>query len=81
VVELAWGGGYKCAPATLEALRAHLDAVPRTRSFGNARLARQLVEAMMTRQAGRLGSIDSPDLEALTLLLPQDLPYADEPAR
>jgi len=81
VEEMASGAGYKCAPATLEALRAHLDAVPRTRSFGNARLARQLVEAMMTRQAGRLGSIDSPDLEALTLLLPQDLPYADEPAR
>ncbi|MBY8883112.1 right-handed parallel beta-helix repeat-containing protein [Actinacidiphila acidipaludis] len=80
VQEMASGAGYRCAPQTVEALRTHLDAVPRTRSFGNARLARQLVETMMTRQAGRLGSAATPDLEALTLLLPQDLPYADEPA-
>jgi SpoVK/Ycf46/Vps4 family AAA+-type ATPase len=81
VKEMTATAGYKCAPETLEALRGHLDAIPRTRSFGNARLARQLVEWMMTRQAGRLGSVPTPDLEALTLLLPQDLPYAEEPAR
>jgi SpoVK/Ycf46/Vps4 family AAA+-type ATPase len=77
VKEMTSAAGYKCAPPTLDALRTHLDALPRTRSFGNARLARQLVESMMTRQAGRLGSVATPDLEALTLLLPQDLPYAD----
>ncbi|HEY5836998.1 right-handed parallel beta-helix repeat-containing protein [Streptomyces sp.] len=71
--------GYECAPETLDALRVHLDALPRTRSFGNARLARQLVESMMTRQAGRLGSVATPDLRALTLLLPEDLPYAPGP--
>ncbi|MFD8819519.1 AAA family ATPase, partial [Streptomyces sp. NPDC059627] len=78
VQEMTAGAGYKCAPATLEALHAHLDAIPRDRSFGNARLARRLVESMMTRQAGRLGSVASPDLEALTLLLPQDLPHTEE---
>ncbi|WP_217560958.1 right-handed parallel beta-helix repeat-containing protein [Streptomyces sp. GbtcB6] len=78
VGEMTASAGYKCAPATLEALHAHLDGVPRDRSFGNARLARRLVESMMTRQAGRLGGIASPDLEALTLLLPQDLPHTEE---
>ncbi|MEU9336721.1 right-handed parallel beta-helix repeat-containing protein [Streptomyces sp. NPDC048290] len=77
VEEMTSGAGYKCAPDTLESLRAHLAAIPRTRSFGNARLARQLVETMMTRQAGRLGSVVSPDLEALTLLLPEDLPQPE----
>lgn len=72
--EQAATAGYVCAPATREALRAHLDALPRTRSFGNARLARQLMETMMTRQAGRLASLSAPDLEALTTLLPEDLP-------
>ncbi|MFG2631258.1 right-handed parallel beta-helix repeat-containing protein [Streptomyces sp. NPDC048473] len=72
--------GYECAPETLDALRGHLDGLPRGRSFGNARLARQLVETMMTRQAGRLGSVGAPDLEALTMLLPQDLPLAPAPA-
>ncbi|MFE8950256.1 right-handed parallel beta-helix repeat-containing protein [Streptomyces sp. NPDC007856] len=66
--------GYVCLPQTVEALRAHLDGVPRNRSFGNARLARQLVEGMMTRQAGRLGTIAAPDLKDLTTLLPEDLP-------
>ncbi|MFC8714356.1 right-handed parallel beta-helix repeat-containing protein [Streptomyces sp. NPDC057197] len=72
--EQAGAAGYVCAPATREALRVHLDALPRTRSFGNARLARQLMETMMTRQAGRLASLAAPDLEALTTLLPEDLP-------
>ncbi len=74
--EQAATAGYVCTPATLEALRVHLDGLPRTRSFGNARLARQLLEGMMTRQAGRLASLPAPDLEALTTLLPEDLPEA-----
>ncbi|MEU9559173.1 right-handed parallel beta-helix repeat-containing protein [Streptomyces fumanus] len=76
VGEQARTAGYVCAPATLEALRHHLDALPRSRSFGNARLARQIVEQMMTRQAGRLGGVTDADVETLTLLLPQDLPFA-----
>ncbi|EYT82014.1 sporulation protein [Streptomyces sp. Tu 6176] len=74
MAEQATTAGYVCAPSTREALRAHLAAVPRTRSFGNARFARQLLETMMTRQAGRLASLAAPDLEALTTLLPDDLP-------
>ncbi|MFJ2952888.1 right-handed parallel beta-helix repeat-containing protein [Streptomyces sp. NPDC087226] len=77
--EQATTAGYALAPATLDVLRGRLDAVPRTRSFGNARLARQLVEEMMTRQAGRLGTMREPDVEALTTLLPEDLPLHQAP--
>ncbi|MFH8533994.1 right-handed parallel beta-helix repeat-containing protein [Streptomyces tendae] len=69
----AAASGYECADDTLQALRAHVDAIPRDRSFGNARLARQLLESMMTRQARRLGSLQSPSLDDLTTLLPEDL--------
>ncbi|MFE9386525.1 right-handed parallel beta-helix repeat-containing protein [Streptomyces sp. NPDC007025] len=66
--------GYDCAPETLEALRSYLDALPRDRSFGNARTSRKTLEAMMTRQARRIGSIPAPTMDDLRLLLPEDLP-------
>ncbi|MFC8566028.1 right-handed parallel beta-helix repeat-containing protein [Streptomyces sp. NPDC057245] len=72
----AAASGYECAEDTVEALRTHVDAVPRDRSFGNARLARQLLESMMTNQARRLGGLASPSLAELTTLLPEDLPPA-----
>jgi SpoVK/Ycf46/Vps4 family AAA+-type ATPase len=68
--------GYECAPETLAALRDHLDRLPRDRTFGNARLARQLLESMMTQQARRLGGIRAPGMDDLRLLLPDDLPTA-----
>ncbi|CAM5388381.1 right-handed parallel beta-helix repeat-containing protein [Streptomyces pilosus] len=73
--------GYECADATVEALRAHVDAIPRDRSFGNARLARQLLETMMTSQARRLGGLRSPSLTDLTTLLPEDLPVRRAPGQ
>ncbi|MFE6894420.1 right-handed parallel beta-helix repeat-containing protein [Streptomyces sp. NPDC057694] len=76
VAEQASAAEYTSAPETLEALRTYLDALPRTRSFGNARLARQLVEQMMTRQAGRIGGMTNPSRDDLTTLLPGDLPFA-----
>ncbi|WP_411152369.1 right-handed parallel beta-helix repeat-containing protein [Streptomyces sp. A30] len=77
----AAASGYECGADTLAALRAHVDAIPRDRSFGNARLARQLLETMMTSQARRLGGLPSPSLADLTTLLPEDLPTVDRPAR
>ncbi|GAA4949179.1 hypothetical protein GCM10023238_14370 [Streptomyces heliomycini] len=56
-----------------------MDAIPRDRSFGNARLARQLLETMMTSQARRLGGLASPSLADLTTLLPEDLPVRRGP--
>ncbi|MER6138731.1 right-handed parallel beta-helix repeat-containing protein [Streptomyces sparsogenes] len=70
----AAASGYDCPEETLAALRAHVDLIPRDRSFGNARTARQLLEAMMTRQARRISAMAAPGLEDLRLLLPDDLP-------
>lgn len=65
--------GYECAPGTANALRNHFDGIPREATFGNARLARQTLEQMMTHQAGRLSTIAVPSLDDLRLLLPEDL--------
>jgi hypothetical protein len=68
--------GYACAEETREALLGYFSAVPRDRAFGNGRLARQTLEAMITRQAGRLSRLEVADLAELSLLLPEDLPTA-----
>ncbi|MEW2491290.1 right-handed parallel beta-helix repeat-containing protein [Streptomyces sp. NPDC048411] len=66
--------GYECGPGTGQVLREHFETLPRDRSFGNGRLARQVLEGMMTRQAGRISRMAAPGLEDLRLLLPQDAP-------
>ncbi|HEV7935713.1 MAG TPA: right-handed parallel beta-helix repeat-containing protein, partial [Actinomadura sp.] len=45
--------GYEIKDELLPSLREHFAAVPRDRSFGNARYARQVLDTMITRQAGR----------------------------
>ncbi|ROQ67472.1 SpoVK/Ycf46/Vps4 family AAA+-type ATPase [Streptomyces sp. 840.1] len=70
----ATGYGYDCDPEALTALRGYMDGLTRDQSFGNARTARQILETMMTRQAGRIGAMPAPDLDDLRLLLPEDLP-------
>ncbi|WP_327278322.1 AAA family ATPase [Streptomyces sp. NBC_01224] len=65
--------GYECAPGTANALQTHFDGIPRGATFGNARLARQTLEQMMTHQAGRLSTVAVPSLDDLRLLLPEDL--------
>ncbi|MEV6954855.1 right-handed parallel beta-helix repeat-containing protein [Streptomyces sp. NPDC051183] len=67
--------GYVCPPESLAALGELFAAVPRDRSFGNGRFARQTLESMITRQAGRLSRLDIEDLAELSLLLPQDIPW------
>ncbi|MGW0581624.1 right-handed parallel beta-helix repeat-containing protein, partial [Streptomyces sp. NPDC002920] len=69
----ATASGYTCAPRLLDLLRHHLAALPRDRSFGNARYARQVFESLVTRQAFRLSASASPTLDDLRLLLPEDL--------
>ncbi|MEV7773080.1 right-handed parallel beta-helix repeat-containing protein [Kitasatospora sp. NPDC086791] len=73
VGRLAEKAGYTCAPETLEALARVFAAMPRDRTFGNGRTARQTLEGMITRQAGRLSRLDFADLSELSLLLPQDI--------
>ncbi|MGI5404628.1 right-handed parallel beta-helix repeat-containing protein [Streptomyces sp. CA-135486] len=70
----AVSSGYECLPETLEALRGRIATLPRGRSFGNARLARQLLETMITHQARRLGTVRAPGVDDLRMLMPQDLP-------
>ncbi|MET8942593.1 right-handed parallel beta-helix repeat-containing protein [Streptomyces sp. NPDC004542] len=69
----AAGAGYECGPGTGQVLRAYFESLPRDRSFGNARLARQVLEGMITRQAGRLSTMTAPGLDDLRLLLPADV--------
>ncbi|MEV5542565.1 right-handed parallel beta-helix repeat-containing protein [Saccharopolyspora shandongensis] len=66
--------GYECDEVVRAALLDHFEQVPRDRNFGNARYARQLLESTMTRQAGRISSLQSPTLEDLRNLQPSDLP-------
>ncbi|MEU5298992.1 right-handed parallel beta-helix repeat-containing protein [Streptomyces umbrinus] len=68
--------GYECGTGTGPLLREYFDSLPRDRSFGNARLARQVVESMVTRQAGRLSSLAAPTLDDLRILLPADVAAA-----
>ncbi|MFB6888106.1 right-handed parallel beta-helix repeat-containing protein [Kitasatospora sp. NPDC056327] len=69
----AVSAGYEVAPKTLVALEYLFSTVPRDRTFGNGRYARQTLEGMITRQAGRLSRLDVADLSELSLLLPEDI--------
>ncbi|MFI2710477.1 AAA family ATPase [Micromonospora sp. NPDC018662] len=58
---------------TRGALAGLFDAMPRTESFGNARVARKIFEEMIGRQAYRLSAEGASDGVELAQLLPQDL--------
>ncbi|MFD6098695.1 right-handed parallel beta-helix repeat-containing protein [Nocardiopsis flavescens] len=75
VTRMAASSGYECGPETLATLAAHFATVERDGSFGNARYARQVLERMITRQAGRLVGLGaSATREDFTGLLPADVP-------
>ncbi|MFY1583896.1 AAA family ATPase [Micromonospora sp. WMMD734] len=67
------------------ALESWFESMPRTGSFGNARVARQTFEEMVSRQAFRLSGSGAASGVELAQLLPQDLdesaagPPDDEP--
>jgi SpoVK/Ycf46/Vps4 family AAA+-type ATPase len=65
--------GYECPPETLAALADHFAHVPRGRSFGNGRYARQVLEDAITRQAGRLRRLAAPTESDMRLLIPEDI--------
>jgi predicted AAA+ superfamily ATPase len=69
----AEAAGCSCAPATQAALARHFAQVKRGRGFGNGRYARQVLDVMITRQAGRLATMSAPSTADLTTLLPEDL--------
>jgi SpoVK/Ycf46/Vps4 family AAA+-type ATPase len=72
-VSMCDAGGYVAEGPTLDAVRARFEAAPRGKGFGNARLARNLFEAMVAAQASRVvGIADVTDAE-LCALTPADI--------
>ncbi len=63
------------------ALRAVIDAEPRTRGFGNARFVRNLFEEAVGRQAERLSAVAEPTEEQLTTLVAADIVAPSRHAR
>jgi Cdc6-like AAA superfamily ATPase len=75
---LAEKGGYRLDPGARARARTWLDSIPRDKGFGNGRTARNLFEHAVSTQALRLGPIDSPTDEQLTVLLADDIPAPGE---
>jgi Cdc6-like AAA superfamily ATPase len=65
---------YELSPEARGKFASVLDAVPRTKGFGNARVARNLFEATINRHASRVVKLESPTDEDLTSLTPADVP-------
>jgi hypothetical protein len=64
---------YKLSPSAVDAVRARFDAEPRTKGFGNGRLARNLFEAAVGRQASRIVALTAPTDDELCSLVAEDI--------
>lgn len=67
---------YRLDHAARDALRARLASEPRDAAFGNGRLARNLFEQAVARQASRLARIPEPTDDDLIVLVVADIPTA-----
>ena len=65
---------YVLDPSAREKFAKVLEEVPRTKGFGNARVARNLFEASVNRHASRMRSLESLSDEDLTTLTTDDVP-------
>jgi len=66
---------YTCDADATAKVRAYFEAQPRTRGFGNGRLARNLFEAAIAQQASRLAALhSSPSDDELCTLTAADIP-------
>jgi Holliday junction resolvasome RuvABC ATP-dependent DNA helicase subunit len=68
---------YVLTDEARERLRSVIDAVPRSKGFGNARVGRNLFEAAVSRHASRVVRLSEHPDEVLTTLTAEDVP--DEP--
>lgn len=68
--------GYRCPPDTVAKVRGWFEVQPRVKGFGNGRLARNLFEEAVGRQASRIVSMTSPTDDQLADLAPEDIPDA-----
>jgi hypothetical protein len=64
---------YRLTSEATVALRARLDAEPRGKGFGNGRLARNLFEAAVGRQASRVVAQTNPTDDDLCSLVAEDI--------
>jgi len=78
VEQHADSAAYELAVETRSVLLKHFATMPRDGGFGNGRSARQVLDTMITRHAGRVCRLASPSRDDLTLLLPGDLRVARE---
>jgi hypothetical protein len=65
---------YELDEDAVAKLRQVLEDAPRGRGFGNARAARNLFEAAVSRHARRVVRLEEPTEEQLTVLVAEDLP-------
>jgi hypothetical protein len=67
-------GGYDTTHEARAKVRSHLDAAPRDKGFGNGRVARNLFEEAVARQASRIVTIEDPNDDQLRTLEADDIP-------
>ncbi len=67
-------GGYETTHEARALVRAHLDGTERDKGFGNGRVARNLFEEAVARQASRIVSIEDPTDDQLRTLEAEDIP-------
>jgi Cdc6-like AAA superfamily ATPase len=67
-------GHYKCDEGAAAKVRDYLDRQPREKGFGNGRLARNLFEAAVARQASRVVDLTDPTDDVLVTLTEADIP-------
>jgi SpoVK/Ycf46/Vps4 family AAA+-type ATPase len=73
IASMADGADYDLADGAAERFGRLLEAEPRGPLFGNARFARNVLEAAIGRQAWRLREVEAPSVEQLRELTPDDL--------
>ena len=78
---IAEKAGYRPDDEAEAAARAWFASIPRDKGFGNGRLARNLFEDAVARQAGRVVAIDDPTDEQLTGLTGTDIAPVGEGPR
>jgi Holliday junction resolvasome RuvABC ATP-dependent DNA helicase subunit len=76
---LCKGSSYRLTPGAHALVTAVFDTEPRTKGFGNGRMVRNLFEAALERQAGRLADLAEPTEDDLCQLTDADIDEATLP--
>jgi hypothetical protein len=77
--QMAQAADYDMDQACIDRFEAILATTPRGPMFGNARFARNLLEAAIGRHAWRLREVSEPTVEQLRTLIAED--FVDEPSK